>query len=608
MNLRQLLSEKVARLMGGLHSELGEIGLSPAALEVLPSDRPDLADYQCNAAMALGKALRKNPRAVAEELKAALEKDLGADATVSIAGPGFVNIVLSDAFLLRAGRENLDDPKQGYALRGSPREIMIDFGGPNIAKELHIGHLRPHLIGDSLQRLLRFAGERVTSDIHMGDWGTPIGMIIAQLSEEQPELGFFAEGGEGDPFFSLDIEELGALYRRSKESWDNRDDFKDKARLATEALQSGKKPAYRALWKCLRETSLNDVKEIYRRLGISFDLWLGESDVNDVLPDMLKELIAKGFAREDAGAIIIPAVALGFVEDAAPMILQKGDGGYTYAATDLATIKERVLTLGADTILYVVDNRQKQHFEQVFAAAKLVGYAGSPTEGGGVTLVHVGHGTINGKDGRPFKTRDGKTVRMKDVLDIAYEKARAELPDPSEEIGIDEIEEAANQIGMAAVKFQEYINSRISDYVFDMDNFTGFEGKTGPYLQYAAARCGAILAKAAEAGFASGALCLTGKAERDLLIHLLRFPEAVVAAAAKYEPSLLAAHAYKLAQLFSSFYAASPVMQETDEGVRASRLRFVEAVSEQMGLCFKLLNMKAPPRMLRKETPKESEG
>jgi arginyl-tRNA synthetase len=593
MNLRQDLTTRVSTAIETLFGAIE--GLSPSAREVIPSDRPDLADYQCNVAMALGKRLGQPPRAVAEKLAAALREDFGATVTVDVAGPGFVNLRLADSFLRDAARVNLPDARQGLAPVARSRKIIVDFGGPNIAKELHIGHLRPHLIGDALQHLFRFMGDEVLSDIHMGDWGTPIGMIIAQLASERPDLSFFADAGRTDPAFTLDIEELGALYRRSKVSWDEGDAFKEKARLATEALQSGKKPGYRALWQLLRTTSLADVQKIYDRLNIRFDLFLGESDVNDVLPPMLDELVAKGFAVRDAGAVIIPAARLGFKEDAAPILLQKSDGAYTYAATDLATIKERVEKYGAESIVYIVDNRQKQHFEQVFAAARLVGYAPVTVE-----LIHAGNGTINGKDGRPFKTRDGQTVRMKDVLDIATDKARAELPDPSSDVSAEEIAASATMIGMAAVKFQEYMNLRLSDYIFDMDHFTSFEGKTGPYLQYAQARCNALLAKADSPASGAEAIVLSNKVERDLLLHLLRFPEAVVAARAKFEPSFVAQHAYKLAQLFSAFYTQSPVLAEKDPALRAARLAFVQAVAQQEKLCFHLLNMASPDRMLRR--------
>jgi arginyl-tRNA synthetase len=568
-----------------------------SVFEVIPSDRPDLADYQCNAAMTLAKRLHKNPREIAQAIQTALQRELGSTAHVHIAGAGFINIRLSDEYLLSVADSNLTDVHHGFEFTNNPKQVMIDFGSPNIAKELHVGHLRPHLIGDSLQRLMRFYGDAVTSDIHMGDWGTPIGMIIAQLQYEQPYLEYFNSSISFETAWTMSVEELGNLYRRSKQHWDDSTQFQAKARQATEALQSGRLPGYRALWRRLRDISLDDVRGLYRKLDINFDLWLGESDVNDLLPTMIDELKQRGIARMSEGAIIIPADILG-LPDAPPLILMKGDGAYTYAATDLATIKDRIITRKADAIIYVVDNRQKQHFEQVFAAARLAGYAGSH-----VALIHVGHGTINDKTGHPFKTRDGQTVRLKDILDIAYKKAREHLPDPGQH-GITEMEidNLSNQIGIAAIKFQEFTNKRNSDYIFDIDNFTSFEGKTGPYLQYAVARCRAILEKARDYILETGKLKITSRYERNLLLHIMRFPEAIEFARLRQEPSAVANHAYRLAQLFSTFYAQASVLMETDSSLQSSRIRLVDAVQQQMLLCFSLLGIEAPTRMLKKES------
>jgi len=597
MNLRKHLTTALNQSAQAVLASADDLEQSRPSFEVTPSDRPDLADYQSNAAMVLAKRLRKNPREIAQTIQGALQKELGGTAQVDVAGAGFINIRLADEYLLSVATANIADIHYGFERTLNPKQIMIDFGGPNIAKELHVGHLRPHLIGDSLQRLMRFYGDAVTSDIHMGDWGTPIGMIIAQLEHEQPDLGYFKPDTPSEFTWSIDIEELGNLYRRSKQHWDDSPQFQDKARRATEILQSGRLPAYRALWQRLRDVSLDDVRGLYQKLGVNFDLWLGESDVNDLLPVMMKELTERGIAQTSEGATVIPAEVLG-LPDAPPLILMKGDGGYTYAATDLATIQDRVRNRNADTIIYVVDNRQKQHFEQVFSAARLAGYAPSD-----IALIHAGHGTINGKDGRPFKTRDGQTVRLKDVLDLAYQKAREQLPEPDQqETSEAEINTLSNQIGIAAIKFQEFTNGRNSDYAFDTDNFTSFEGKTGAYLQYTVARCGAILAKAADEKIETGALKITNHPERDLLLHLVQFPEAVESTYLKQEPSMVANHAYRLAQLFSTFYAHAPVLREPEASVRSSRLGLVDAIQRQMKLCLSLLGIEAPARMLRKES------
>lgn len=596
MNLADILTQKVRAAAQTVFGDSVSQEEHNALFTVGQSDRPDLADYQCNAAMSLARSLSRNPRDIATQLQNALQHALGDTAQVSIAGPGFINFVLADSFLVEAAQQNLEMPKQGYGGVPKPSKIMIDFGGPNLAKELHVGHLRPHLIGDALQRLMRFCGDAITSDIHMGDWGTPIGMIIAQLELEQPTLGFFTEQTEQPSSLNLSIEDLSALYKRSKISWDGDDAFKDKARLATEALQSGRIKGYRALWQQLRDISLDDVKEIYKRLDVTFDLWLGESDVNDLLPIMMKDLEERGLSETSKGATVISAEKLD-LNNAPPLILQKGDGGYTYAATDLATLWDRVKNRGAEQIIYVVDNRQSQHFQQVFAAARLAGYVLPNT-----VLLHTGHGTINGPDGRPFKTRDGGSVKLKDVLDETLQKVRDEMPAPGEQgVTAEDIDSTAWQIGMAAVKFQEYINTRNTDYIFDLANFTKFDGKTGPYILYAAVRCRALLEKAEAASLAHGKPVISEKPERDLLLHLLRFPEAVEAAYAKKEPSLIAAHGYGLAQLFSRFYNALPVLQEGNQQIQASRLQLVRYVHTQMATCFSLLGLHEPNRMLRKD-------
>lgn len=596
MNLSNMLTEKLRNVAKSVFGDSITDEASSSLFEVRQSDRPDLADYQCNAAMSLAKVLKKKPRDIASQLQKPLQEAFDGDANISIAGPGFINFSFTDEFLVKTVKTDLQTTRQGCEETTSPSKIMIDFGGPNIAKELHVGHLRPHLIGDALQRLMRFCGDTITSDIHMGDWGTPIGMIIAQLEKEQPKLGFFSDSMDSAPSFSLSIEELGKLYKRSKESWDNDDGFKEKARLATEALQSGRVQGYRDLWKHLRDISLDDVKEIYKRLDVTFDLWLGESDVNDLLPVMMEDLAKRGVSEVSKGATIITAKKMG-LENSPPLILQKGDGGYTYAATDLATIWDRVKNRGAEQIIYVVDNRQSQHFKQVFAATKLAEYASPQT-----VLFHAAHGTINGKDGRPFKTRDGKSVRLKDVLDIATQKVKAEMPAPEEQNStVEEIETITDQISMAAVKFQEYLNTRNTDYIFDIDNFTKFEGKTGPYIQYASVRCKAILGKAEESGVQNGDMVISDKTERELLLHMLRFPEAIESAYSRKEPNTVANHGYGLAQIFSRFYNTLPVLGESDEALQSSRLKMVQHVHGQMKTCFSLLGLYEPARMLRKD-------
>lgn len=595
MNLQKLLSNGIRKAAQSLGVDVAVSQLT-RALDVTKSDRPDLADYQCNAAMGLAKILKKQPREIATAFSERLSEDMKGIATISIAGPGFINFKIQDEYLLKHASAHLFSLP---VLERStpPRSVVLDFGGPNIAKELHVGHLRPHLIGDSLQRIMRAAGDHVVSDIHMGDWGTPMGMIITQLQREEPNLPYFNPKLTSYPTQSpVSIQDLGALYRRSKQSWDSDPSFQNQARKTTEELQAGSQPGYRALWQHFRDISLKDVRRMYDKLGVHFDLWLGESDVNEILPGIMTDLTKRGIAEKSQGALVISAEKIGLPAESPPVILQKSDGGYTYAATDIATIKDRVENKGADAILYVVDNRQRQHFEMVFAAARLAGYA--PPH---VLLEHVGHGTINGPDGKPFKTRDGNTAKLSDILDLADKKAFDELPIPGEQgVSAEEITGMAQKIGVAALKFQELRNNRATDYIFNADEFTRYEGKTGPYLQYAFVRAAAILEKAHSTEQAPGEIRITHPAERDLIMYMSRMPEVLEAAYTAREPSIMAEHAYGMVQKFGTFYASVPVLQESDSSVRASRIGLVKAFSIQLGGALSLLNIQSPERMLRR--------
>lgn len=591
MNIKQFLSGHIEQAAQQLPLEASHDVKD--LLQATPSDRPDLADYQCNAALGLAKKLGMPPRAIAEKLVAALTAQLNGVAELGIAGPGFINFKLADDFVAAAAEKVAVDGVK----TATPRHVVIDFGGPNIAKELHVGHLRPHIIGDSLQRLMKSVGDNVQSDIHMGDWGTPMGMIIAQLKIERPELDFFKDDVAAYPTEApVDIEELGKLYKRAKQSWDAGDDFKNEARKITQQLQAGEKPGYRALWQHFRDVSLADVSGMYKQLGVHFDLWLGESDVNHILPEMLKDLQSRNIAVESDGAIVVPAAILGDSEDAPPLILQKSDGGYTYGATDLATIKDRIERLHADTVLYVVDNRQKQHFEQVFKTARIAGYAGEH-----VHLEHAGNGTINGPDGKPYKTRDGNSVRLKDVLSEALAKAKEELPAATNAAEQAELDTLAEKISIAAIKFQELKNNRTSDYIFDVNEFTRFDGKTGPYLQYAVVRCHALLDKAKQSNIETdGKLVISTADERDLVLSLARYAEAIEGAYAKKEPSVLAEYLYVTTQKFATFYSKTQVLAEEDAGKRASRLKIVKMVRDNIVRGLDLLGIECPEKMVRK--------
>ena len=586
------------------------------------SQRAELADYQSNGAMAAAKLAGKPPRVIADDIAARLKAHTDLFADVTVAGPGFINLKLNDEWISDEAASLLGDPRQGYdPASHKPRRVVIDFSGPNIAKEMHAGHLRSTILGESLQRILRLAGDTVISDAHFGDWGTPMGMIIAELAHEQPDLSYFDSAVTSDypAERPIDIEELSALYRRASTRNKENEDARKISRDATLDLQN-RRPGYIALWDHFRMVTFKAIGLNYERLGIHFDLWYGESNTADLQKEIVEELRERGIAIESQGALVIPVE-----ENKPPLILVKSDGGYIYGTFDLATVLDRVRSLQPDVIVYVVDIRQAQHFSQVFKAADITGYAP------GVEFVHAANGTINGKDGKPFKTREGGVIRLEELLDLGHAKAMEELPAISEAgLSAEALSKLAEQISIAAIKFQDLKNNRASDYIFDVDSFTKFEGKTGPYLQYAIVRCNAILAKADALTSPStgevdsskrseelagegadfnltpspnplplgrGLIMITNASERALILELLAFPTALKAAVAGYEPSIIADHAYNVAQTYSSFYASSHVLNETDAALRDSRLRLVAIVKQHLTLCLNLLGIEAPEMM-----------
>lgn len=543
---------------------------------VSQSNRPDLSDYQSNVALPLAKKNGLNPRELATKIVEGLKENKNLY-TASVDGPGFINFRLSDRML---AKEALSSPV--FAPTG--RKIVIDYGGPNIAKALHVGHLRSAVIGEAVKRIMRLYGDEVIGDVHFGDWGTPLGMLITEMQLENiPEDKV------------MTIQDISSLYIRAAASFKQDDDFKEKARNAVSELQSGN-PKYRKIWQMFHDVSINDIKKTYDILQVDFDLWNGESDVNDILPFLFDDLKRKGLAVLDDGAIIIRLPDLNG-RSRAPFILRKTDGAYTYAATDLATIVQRVEQFNPSSILYVVDARQKEHFQQVFEVARMAGYVPE-----GTTLEHLAFGTVNGTDGKPFKTREGGVMSLSGLLDLALSKAREVLPEPSDEVSAEELELQAEQIALGAVKFQDLKSTRISDYVFDTENFTKSEGKTGAYVQYAVVRIKSILSKSKDRGFiASDNIVIHTSSERDLLLSLDQFPEVMDKAYELREPSEIANYAHLLAQKFSTFYADCDILGESDEEVRASRLKILEVTCAMLVRCLSLIGISSPDRMLRRD-------
>ncbi|MFN0022579.1 MAG: arginine--tRNA ligase [Parvularculaceae bacterium] len=569
-------------------------GFDSALGAVKISDRPDLAQFQCNGALAAAKAAGKNPREIADKVAGRLRASpLFSD--VSLAGPGFINLTLTDAALAeRANSGAASDTAGGY--RAAALEtIIVDYGGPNIAKPLHVGHLRSAIIGECLKRLLRAAGHTVIGDIHMGDWGLPMGQLITELEREQPGLSYFDAQLSG-PYpeqSPVSIDDLERLYPQASAACKADAARAGEARLATADLQSGR-PGYRALWRHFVAVSRAAIERDYADLGVTFDWWKGEADADPLIAPMVGKLRAEGLAEIDDGAEIMRIARPGDKKELPPLILYKSDGAVMYGTTDLATILDRRETAHPDRILYVVDGRQRDHFEQVFRAA---GRAGLFPED---RLEHLWFGTMNGQDGKPFKTRAGGVLKLRELIAMVDDKARARLAETGFATGYsaEETADVSRKVGVSALKFADLSNPRTSDYIFDLDRFTAFEGKTGPYLLYASVRARSILRKAGEAGGALRAeIAIMTPEERALALMLVQFADAMKDACDKRLPHFLCDHAFRLAQSFSSFYAACRILDEGDATIRASRLALVGAFGRQLDFILQILGMTAPERM-----------
>jgi len=572
-------------------------GLDPAFGTVATSDRPDLAQFQCNGALAAAKAAKANPRAIAEKIVARLQTDPRFQ-KIEIAGPGFINLTLTDAALSEHINKLRDDPRCGVPKRAKPQTVIIDFGGPNIAKTMHAGHLRSLVIGDALQRMFRFMGDNVISDVHFGDWGLQMGQLITELKAERgndPKVKIYFDPDHkgGYPNESpVTMDDLEVLYPRASAACKASPERLDEARKATAELQAGR-PGYRALWEHFRAVSFAGVRREFDALGIHFDWWKGESDVDHLVAPMVQDLRKRGLAVESQGALVVEIGEPGDKKELPPLIVQKSDGAALYETTDLATIIDRIKTANPDLILYVVGQPQHDHFEKVFRGARKTGLAGK------ATLEHIGFGTVNGPDGKPFRTRAGGTVKLFDLIEQSQQEALARLNEAglAQDYPPAEREEIAKKVGLAAIKFADLSNQRLTNYIFDLGRFTKFEGETGPYLQYAAVRIKSLLKKADEQDFKPGPITIEDKAERDLLLATDRLATTLDVATAKRSPNVLCDFAFELAQHFSRFYAAHHILSETNEAVRASRLAVCRMALTQMQRVLDLLGIEVPERM-----------
>lgn len=567
--------------------------LPPELGTVVLSNRPDLSQFQCNGILTAANRHQSKPRQVAQAVADVLaRREIFAD--VSVAGPGFINLTVTDAFLSAHLQALAVDERLGCSLAEPAQRIIIDFGGPNVAKPMHVGHLRSSIIGDCLQRLARFLGHQVSSDIHLGDWGTQMGMLIVELKRQQPALSYFEEGYTGPyPAESpVTLADLQVLYPQAAARCQTDALAQAEALAATVDLQQGR-PGYRALWQHFVAVSVAALKADFERLGVTFDLWLGESDYHDRIPALLARLEAEGYTCTSAGAVVIPVAQADDTREMPPLILVKSDGGYLYGTTDLATIEQRVLDFQAERIWYVVDARQHLHFTQLFRAARQIGLARA------VDLEHVGFGTVNGPDGKPFKTRAGGVMRLQDLIEMVVAAARERMSESGLALNFTEAEQAgiARQVGLAALKYADLMNHRTSDYTFDVERFTKFEGKTGPYLLYTAVRIKSILRQATEKRLYPGPILPPGEAERPLILTLAQLPDAIQTTYAGLLPHHLCDFAYALAQAFNRFYDRCHILGQTDPARQASWLALAQLCLAEFELVLSLLGIEIPERM-----------
>lgn len=557
------------------------LGLSSAYGEVVPSQRPELAHFQCNGAMAAAKEAGKPPRDIAKAVAGQLGTWPDIAAT-DIAGPGFINITITDQALAQWANWSADDPHLGYEVTDQPMTVVVDYAGPNVAKAMHVGHLRATIIGDSLARLFAFAGHDVIRDPHFGDWGFQMGLLITAVTEQ---------GIDPD---NITLEDLQRIYPDASERAGLDENFAQRAREATVRLQQGDQDA-RGLWRQMKAVSEASQRDDFGALGVNFDLWYGESDVHDRIAPMLEALETNAVAEQSEGALVVRVEEPEDKREWPPLILRSSAGGFLYSTTDLATVDMRVHDLGADLILYVVDRRQGDHFTQVFRAARKGGVAAES-----VGLEHIEFGTMNGPDGKPFKTREGGVVRLGDVITMIEEGAKKRLDEAhlAEEYPEEERARIAKQVGVAALKFGDLINNRSSDYIFDLDRFASFEGKTGPYLQYAAVRIKSILRKAHERDIVPGPITPPSvDVERELILDLLQLPEVVDRSIELRAPNHIAEYAHVVAGRWNRFYDVCHILSETDPERQASWLGLARWTLQTLEKLLYLLGIETPDRM-----------
>lgn len=583
----------LAQTLSGIVGDAFEAqGLERFFGAVKVADRPDLAQFQCNGAMSVAKAQKKNPREVAGAIVEILQKN-AAFSKVEIAGPGFINLNVTDEFLVSFLADMVGGGRMGIPDTGHGAQVVLDYGGPNIAKAMHVGHLRSAVIGESVRRLMIFAGYKTLGDVHLGDWGTNMGILIDDYVMRGEEH-ILRNADISDPAQEDALmDDMAVRYPKASGIAKENPEIMTRAKNVTVRLQNKEEPYY-SLWQIIRSVSILGMEKNYKSLNVHFDLWKGEGDVHDYIAPMVQDLRENHVAIESEGAIVVPVAQNDDKKEVPPLILYKSDGAVMYGTTDLATIVERVKLYDPVKIVYIVDQRQSLHFEQVFRAARK-GEILRPD----VELTHAGFGTMNGPDGKPFKTRAGDVLRLDDFIVMSKEKSRARMEEAhiGEDMDDAEKEHVADMVGVAAIKFADLHNARTADYVFDLDRLTSFEGKTGPYLLYQAVRIKSLLRKAGykEAGISGKQI--VQDVDRPLALLLTELPDSVDAALKNYMPHYLCDYAFRLAQAFSSFYGNCHILSETDEIVRNSRLALCAATVAQLELVLNLLGIDIPERM-----------
>ena len=571
-----------------MQQAFADAGYDPAFGRVTVSNRPDLCEYQCNGALAAAKQYKCAPIQIAN---AVVEK-LNADdySMIQAVMPGFINLKLSDSFLQQYLEGMRTQPDFGVEKLGKGQTIVVDYGGANVAKPLHIGHLRPAIIGESLKRLHKFMGYNTIGDVHLGDWGLQMGLIIAELQERQPDLPYFDPDFTGEypleaPFTVDVLEELYPTASAKKAD----PEFSHKAHQATLELQQGRR-GYRAIWNHIMQVSVTDLKKNYDHLDVHFEKWLGESDADPYIPAMVEDLKARGLAVLSNGAWVIPVSEEGDKKEMPPMILIKSDGSAIYATTDLATMVQRMQDWQPDKMLYVTDKRQNLHFEQVFRAAKKSGIVKEDTQ-----LEHVGHGTMNGADGKPFKTRDGGVLRLEQLIADMVDFVRAKVVE-NKIVEESEVEATTRKIAMAALKYGDLSNQPTKDYNFDLERFAAFEGNTGPYSLYTIVRIKSILAR--YGAWEQLPIQAPANSEaKDLMLAITKLGPTLEVAVKSSAPNLICAYIYELAGCVNKFYHETPILKEEDAAKKAGHIALIGLAKNVLESCIDILGFSAPEKM-----------